>query len=794
MVTALGVGLITSGCQNTTTPAPLRSLNQPNALAFVCYVCARVDVTDSSGQTLTQLDCGDLRPAPMAECDIAATGDLPSDHRMYAMVAQPYRGSVAALDIPGPGKSGGSLTFIDTSVTIPGFTFAGVGALPTGIVVPETDGTYAYVVHSENRELWQIETRDFLNQSMIEPRARVTFSSSPVALTSSPDGRQLFVALPDAHEVAVVTVTDGNLGQPQFISIPTIAPAVPAVQADNVEPYRLWLPSEEADFYKPSATPSLTTTITSAASAPQGFAWHRDANVLLITDSSQPYVHQLDPASLTLLTPLSLGAPTRAAVMTPAVPRTFTDDTEPVDGSLVHYLYAIDDSNGSVFAYDYEKQAVIGTYPADLQGELATRSRLQVITSALSLEVISPGYDPLQDNRCTPSSDRCAPLDGGNPLVSPTRLRGVFLIVGLADGSIRVIDVHDLDATCRGVDGCGPGSLSSDVYVRMVRHRPRWGEVKNTNFTIFTTPTIEADGVLQRVGINGVTVLDTVPDLLTLEACPTGYAKLYPPQSIDQQALLCYSGDPWVAQDETWTVTYNGPIPRTAGTAGDLDPATQTVRLDVLMCAAGVQNGDTWVVTAKLPDGNRDACRGLDPTSETGLSLPIGFKIVQAFNDRFVLEANSIPVGQDNVTFGLQQIFDCFGRFVSYEVRTSGEYAVVGSATGFLHRMHAIASGECAVDESKSALLTGRARPSLPFSNSVVALQIGDPNANATLTRLTFQTQGHPIPLGLSLSSGSLPDALKYNPMDRRLYMLDSVLRGLVQVQLDPLQLLRVAQ
>src|SRR5687768_680219 len=119
----------------------------------------------------------------------------------------------------------------------------------------------------------------------------------------------------------------------------------------------------------------------------------------------------------------------------------------------------------------------------------------------------------------------------------------------------------------------------------------------------------------------------------------------------------------------------------------------------------------------------REACEALIVDDGRGGRLPIAFAIREARNvvdamtdARPALRASGEligPLAVARMTAGqaidIGFVQTCFPELFTYEVRARESYVVVGTRSGFLHRVIAGTDGSCEVDESRDVRLVGRA-------------------------------------------------------------------------------------
>lgn len=382
--------------------------------------------------------------------------------------------------------------------------------------------------------------------------------------------------------------------------------------------------------------------------------------LLLVADRALPMIHRVRMSDGTLDTPIATGVPVRDVVVTPRVPDSYqlVPDTCAPDmvtgrhlaGSVVpapassitfsRYLYAIDDTDGTVMAIEYSRPGAPGfggVIPAEIHG--ARRSdRIGMPIVARTLEIITPQYDTTaEDPRIAPHGDTaCDPPTMGNrdgfglclpsdpaptQPPSPTVLRGVFLVVAGADGALRFVDVYDLDAPCRGralgnamvtfdahgyeANDCTAPTFTNDLAVYVRRHRPRAAQPLASFVTIASGPSVNfPGGGSQVLGTDGLpvghdpTMPVTTPTLATLwpremdgsldyarAACPSGLGQVWGGTETDgsgtphEVPIVCSLVDPFAAIAETWTATFEGTIPgtRTSSANAQTDDSAHTL-------------------------------------------------------------------------------------------------------------------------------------------------------------------------------------------------------------------------
>lgn len=405
--------------------------------------------------------------------------------------------------------------------------------------------------------------------------------------------------------------------------------------------------------------------------------------------------------------------------------------------------------------------------------------------------------------------------------VGPRRLRGVFAYVALTNGAVVAVDLDDYDSLCRGPQtaaargtffrhplenesetvGLGPGA-TNEYFPRVVqRHHPRSLRAFDSNLVPSTSAV-----VLTQFGA----ALPSDPTSPSAEPYPH-FAALAIDSSGRATTVVTAPDNPYVLNNETWQVTYEGQLPGFVGAFGTLvDEAGVPVLRDpnVGFCRQGVEAlgavethdviqlvDEVCSRPGQCTDAERQAC--ITQYGETtaqplrqGRSLVIG----QAFQDRVTIAQHwalvtvpdpAAPGGQrseyqlrDGVPADLRT---CFGDGVlRYDVRPQRSWVVVGTVTGYLHRRVADpVTGECVIDATKPAIQQGRAGELPPLENpdeqylaSVVtdlcarfvntswqfAIRSGTSPSQQDM-RFTFTTRWSWQPL--SIGAGVLPTAIE---------------------------------
>jgi hypothetical protein len=194
-----------------------------------------------------------------------------------------------------------------------------------------------------------------------------------------------------------------------------------------------------------------------------------------------------------------------------------------------------------------------------------------------------------------------------------------------------------------------------------------------------------------------------------------------------------------------------------------------------------------------------DALRDL-LTSEDAPLLAVGIR--RAYADRLVVNSNleneiELPEGVPGPALRTyKDVLACMpGAPLSFQVRTHGAFTVVGSQSGFQHRVHENSAGRCVIDPQVDPLRQGRAWMGCTFQNHDVAFRLLAPRAGEELPEPDLRLQ-----TSISASAGGklilnpavqglgqvVPVQLNYNPIQQLLYLVDISARGLVPIPVAP--------
>lgn len=763
------LGLFLTACTQDPTLVNPATFERPGAVAFVCF------------DNMTQ------GYVPLTTCSPSNDDER---YAMTALVTQTASGEVGAIDLR-------LHRTLDSDVRVPGYTFVRVGEVPSALIVPPDAPNVTYIANYGSRSVQWMDTARFRPDA--DPMSGVdegaiVLPDGPVAMVSSDAGDALFVALPLAGAVLPIKVLpSGALEQPTEADLVALeVPLLPDTLSAPITEYGLACPNTSTR----RATAEVRDPVSLGTDAePVSLVVVDDE--LLIADATLPVIHRFTigpEGELTPLEPLPTGVPVRRIAVTPIVPANADGAT-----GMARYLYAIDATDQSVLAMDYMEGSPTFGGLIPVRAGSGRRDRIDLNADARSLGILTPGYPG-------------EPCVGGDGTQSPTQLRGVFLAVGQTNGGMAIVDILDLDATCRVSDG-----ECADQRTFVERHRPRIGTVLSTDVSLAGTPTLTLDGSPGQIDSEGNTNTSL------------GLGMLDCPEFMDSEgnSNICISSDPYAATSDVWTASYQDVLLR-GGRGRFGESAFEMSASDGAFCRRGAigrddlvasgltdidpelgYGGDRLVIasppSASRIDSNPECEQFVDP--EDGREfLSVYFQITRATDGTLELAP------EDNAIFGIRneatladydQVYRCYeGTLFRYEIQVRNAYLVEGRDGGSEHRVIDTPMG-CRIDVAGQPVVEGDAstyrnriaQVERPFIHPNVAFTItGGDLSVSSKSVLTFSVTGAPLSLAVDVGSrGSaarrpaLVEQVVYNPVTSKLYALDSNSDGFVEYQLAPL-------
>lgn len=832
---------VTVASDGTTADIPVPLSCCPAASASSAVVETDVDagVSQDAGQGL---DGGGGMDTPDTDTSDTDTPNPCGFAATHALVTQTTRGEIATVEF-GEQRP---LPVLDSDRSIPGFTFVDAGELPRALVVPphlpgdETKGPKWVYVASRQRfgtasddasaneggvptsgNLWTI-------RSIAACRFRTGTSCGPeldipggrsVPLPGEPadmvlvNGDTLVVSIPDRGEVVAVALqTDASSAEPFATATPGSVAALP-VAADvelpapeaEVEPYEFIC---GGDFRERLASPYLQLPAhqradAGTASRPQRIVVDEDSGSILVADAGQPVLHVLALApggTLSVTATVPTGAPLRAFAVTPLVASSLEqrfvepstpdppadgdeadgadddeDGAEPEpaeDGDILpagtrgaetlRYLYAIDDSDGSVMAFAFDAAAPSLT-PLLIPSSLTWADRIDLRVAGSTRPIARDLAVIVTPSAALPEGTSCTDL--ADPPATSV-LRGVSLAVLSDFGDVHIVDVDDHDAPCRGALACeDPTTLRADRSAfAMRRHAPRLAS--------FALPTVAVAEPNQFACIEA-------------NECPEGYTLPELPEN--EKGRVCVAADPWVFAGGQGGLEYQPVFARFLVGARSPEEGTIAAPQGVDFCVLGGLQGDELVAT----NATGAQCLDLEEGAET-IRLPIeslqGSQLVLGPDAAPVLECaagevtaalstphyrvrdrlqerpvSPDPIGQCELDPGFDPAFNRRADLSTLE--EFDEEALADSETG-----------PCPV----SAVVD--VRTMRDFFRPVGSQFNGE-------ARNLYTVTGSPtrFRFSISLNSGDIgvkPNRIRFNPVLRELYTVDSAAQGLGRWQI----------
>jgi hypothetical protein len=529
LLVAAVTGASTS-CSQTPTNIPVRTFQQAQRMDYVCMA-----VNDQNGNPLPGNDLKPLLPDDCSPLPANVGGFVPN--HLFALVTQTTPGTLAVVDL-----TNGNV--VDEDKSTPGVNFIPVGARPTDVAAAP-DGAMSFVTSGDVNKpaLYGLDTRRILGDSGGSPPLpplqltdlpACALPQPPSAVIAAPTSGGNYVLLVilrawagldaqiatidpkpllrGAHLAGGAGPVDapGTLSPCTALSATTLASTTPKTFTggptwpDGV-PYVDG--GVDLDGAEPPPVPALPEGGTAAACPaggrvppgasvplsvgplqppdPTAMALRTDKQLLYVADSAVPLIHVIDvsnPSKLTEdpskdLLAISSRDPGKRVPVGPLA-------ISPPTRDYKRYLYAVDESDGTVMVFDItdpnsssrtplqRPHAELNPfYPID---RLSFSSPVATVAFVQHDWVLPSQVDPTHYYSgllCNPNpaahpnansfrakgayyrADQAAAIESSGTVENfPGRLRGVFGFVTLSTGSVVPIDVDDWDAPCRRPD------------------------------------------------------------------------------------------------------------------------------------------------------------------------------------------------------------------------------------------------------------------------------------------------------------------------------------------------------
>jgi hypothetical protein len=661
------------------------------------------------------------------------------------------------------------------------------------------------------------------------------------------------IALPAAGVTADAFAL-GSTGIPTFFGVPAVQDvAMPEPILDPVD-YQascgLGYSYAATSFTLPIAPRVKPLPI----AQPARLRWDTESGLLFVSDRASPGLHVFAPAAegrLEALGALPTGQPLREFVITPRVPTGavaglgLVARTTPPDvpaSETKRYLYGIDiDGRVALFGFAAEEDGELPTLTPLLAPDpdlsvLRYADRIDLPVPAQSLDVIDTrtqlsyvcGEDPVDDLRATRSRlrDQKEPLNAEQRRVlqrTEARLgiyedaaadyvRGVFVAVASMAGRLSLIDIHDLDSSCRAQKFCcASAGASSGVNGVPVTCMSSIAEL-NTPRGIDSQESLMVRRHTWRRRAAGPQTVDvaTASLLAPLTCDPND-----PSASVRSSDGVCTPADPYKQLTENWNVEYQGMLPGSSMGYAHWEPGPLPHQLQLVaptesnLCARGVELDDLVAVVGRAPESKRGSgCP--DPSADTA---PL-FKVVEARADRLLVEGYDREL-KDATPMELQEQMaatatTCYRDFVGVELRAGG-FLVLGSNGTYLHRITTAPDGRCVADLALDPRLNARVRdvttmpndgsapittPDL-FQNPFVTFRLAppmSPNPVQETRETTVSVSRASVPFYVDAVNSrdsvtdALPSTVHYLPEVGNLFLLDIAGQGLRRYSLRPFE------
>lgn len=347
IVFALGA-LGASGCSQTPIVVPLRSMERPKDVDFVCL--HKVDTATYRGVPLNRCHVDRLgNPKPLEEATPVG------EYRLHAVVTQLARGELAVVDL-GQSPFDTSATLLKIDPRVPGYTFLPVGAVPQDVAA-DPRGRAVYVASGHERRIdvipaemlrGPIDTRvESLGQPLPWPNVQLAIDDgAPGRMAVFDDGTndRLYVTLPDAKsgpKIAVFEIGCGpvssdvvespcatallprRLADIQLVLSSSITPKPTTLSCNTTDGAPWWIDFERACY--PAAQQSTPVTPKPPIASPESLHLGGIAvanGLIFATDDGSRFLHVFDVSSGggAEVARLDVGAKTSTIAITEPVP------------------------------------------------------------------------------------------------------------------------------------------------------------------------------------------------------------------------------------------------------------------------------------------------------------------------------------------------------------------------------------------------------------------------------------------------------------------------------------------
>jgi hypothetical protein len=845
------VGLLASttaflwACSAEEEPPRVASLARPDDVAFLCV---RQDQAGGEREFF----------AHRSECTTCDCDEI------LAFVSQSGRNEVGIVRLDGPSSTADGP--IDTDQRIPLYTGVPVGPeghLP-GVIVAVAQLGHAFVANRGSSYISAVPFGAAYETPAVVEQIELAAPATVLVSSAQPESLRLYAALPATGQIAVLSFTDQWPAEPPEIRYLNLAGNLSSCgPADEPDAGPVELdggPDADVDDANPAdgapvdAEPGGDASDGAVTKADGGSDGRLDEppyisdlvagiaaegdDILYAALSDVPCIAVVRP-EVDEVTHFASERPTRRLALVPgADDRVVARSALPDRGGP--WLYALDAERSGLLVYNLTSQGIedlgeghpLVSYPGIRIPGLAR----EIVIAENYPEICENGLDDDDDG----TVDEQACQKAGTSW-SDSVPQGVFALISSSNGKLYIVAVQDewkdttgeLNSRCVVDEGEGP------VYdaTRPACRRHQWylqTDVTNELPRLVDAPTLFASDLETTLEFGAESDVSRFVGDPTLGGADTwGLSRYVPsfagepaptgtdgePLSYDTHGIFFNWLQPWWPLNETWSLTYEGVLPGSKRSSGNVSDPVSSGRQGVFedergvsFCAVGVEAGDFLVITSShTASGEQAQACDVDYLHD-GIFAPLSYFIAEVHDSWLAIQQapGGPPLPREA----------CFGEAVSYEIRTS-QWLLQGEATGFLHRRTADESGDRCVDSELTCPAvtcdTARYADGVAEAEPAVLLRRNDPADSRCLLngRVTSgeafanpffcfffeEDAGVDKPARDDLVSwtvtdafrrrvvdaGSLPTRVRYNSWDQLLYVLDPSELGLVQVSLNGL-------
>lgn len=316
--------LIAPACSQTPVVVPVRSMERPKDVDFVCLLHTADD---------------HWRGAPLSKCqsDDSNNSIESQEYRLHAVITQLSRGELAVVDLA-RGPADASTTLVKTDPRTLGYSFLPVGAVPSDVAA-DPNGEAIYVSSGRDRRI------DIVPSEMIRGPADTFFESGEdlpwpkidlsvadgvagaLAVVRDPViGDRLYATLPDAIPAPKLAVFDLSKGAltPTRLADVTLGAAKPSAQVGAPTPTCAtsagspWWSTYETCFGGTLPKPTIPAQPSATRNHLAGIAVA--AGKLFAADDAAPVVHVFDLATGVEEQQIGVGSATARLAVSEPVP------------------------------------------------------------------------------------------------------------------------------------------------------------------------------------------------------------------------------------------------------------------------------------------------------------------------------------------------------------------------------------------------------------------------------------------------------------------------------------------